>query len=282
MKNKRQLVEVFLKDVKILYEVKDILYEGKSSYQHILIANIESFGKSLFLNGVLQSAQIDENIYHEVLVHPVFLLHPYPEKILILGGGEGATLREILKYDTVKEVVMVEIDKMVVEASQKYLPEWSLGSFGDNRLKLIFDDAFNFIHNTDDTFDIIVSDLTDPFIDPLSIESFTEEFFSLARKVLRKNGLIVVQGGTLDPHYQKYFKKVWENTRQYFKFSIPYGHYIFSFLSPWGFLIASNHNYFESTNHAKKTFAVKTNYFKPELFDVMVKQATFLLNRGVS
>uniref|UniRef100_A0A7V4E421 Polyamine aminopropyltransferase n=1 Tax=candidate division WOR-3 bacterium TaxID=2052148 RepID=A0A7V4E421_UNCW3 len=265
------ILEEFVPGIKIQYFLKNKIYEGESDYQHILVGEIEGLGKSIFLNGILQSAQIDEYVYHEILVHPAFYLHKNPENVLILGGGEGATLREVLKHP-VKKAVMVDIDPQVVEISKKFLPEWSCGSFSDKRTELVFEDARKFVEDCNEKFDIIISDLTDPFQDSLSINSFTKEFYSLCKKILRDGGILAVQGGSLDPHYMQYYLQVMRNLKESFKYVAPYGHFIFSFMSVWGFMIASDTDYSTNKPDEKKFENLKLRFFEPFLYDVMRAQ----------
>lgn len=272
------ILEEFAPGIRIQYFLKNKIYEGESQFQHILIGEIEGLGKSFFLNGILQSAQIDEYIYHELLVHPAFYLHKNPEKVLILGGGEGATLREVLKHP-VKKAVMVDIDRQVVETSKKYLPEWSCGSFTDKRTELVFEDAKKFVEHCNEKFDIIISDLTDPFQDSLSIDSFTREFYSLCKKILTDEGILVVQGGSLDPHYMQYYLQVVANLKESFKHVASYGHFIFSFMSVWGFMIASDTDYSKNKPDDKKFEKLNLRYFEPSLYNVMRAQTEHYIEK---
>jgi spermidine synthase len=116
-----------------LLRVKSVLHSSRSAYQQIDVLETEAFGRCLILDGRVQSAEADEFIYHEALVHPAMVTHPDPRQVLILGGGEGATLREVLRHRTVERAVVVEIDPQVIEISRRYLPEWSDGAFDDPR-----------------------------------------------------------------------------------------------------------------------------------------------------
>jgi len=257
------------------YQFERVLCKEKSPFQDILIAEVKGFGKTLFLNEILQSAQVDEKIYHETLVHPAFFFHPSPQDILILGGGEGATLREVLKHP-VKHVTMVDIDRDVVELSQKHLPEWSQNAFYDPRVELVFQDAFEFVKNTQKKYDIIISDLTDPFMDPLSTESFSKTFYSMAKKVLKEGGIIVVQSGSMDFHYYPHFQIVEENLKENFNFVISYARHIYSFFSIWGFHLASDTDYFAMDKVKRDLqFLDKLHYINPDAFFVMVEKAKF-------
>jgi spermidine synthase len=125
------IIEPAGKYMRLLLRVNRVYALEKSPYQEVVLADIEGFGRSLLIDKFIQSTEKDEYIYHELLVHPAMSLHPMPERVLILGGGEGATLREVLKHNTVKEAVMVDIDPVVVEFSKKYLEHMHRGSFND-------------------------------------------------------------------------------------------------------------------------------------------------------
>ncbi|MCH8244641.1 hypothetical protein IIB97_02025, partial [Patescibacteria group bacterium] len=116
--------------------IQKLVYEGKTPYQSVLIFDNPVFGRVLVLEGIVQLSEKDEFIYHEMLVHPILFSHPKPKRVLIIGGGDGGTLREVLKHQ-VKEVVMVDIDKKVVELLKKYLPFVSDGAFQDKRTNLV-------------------------------------------------------------------------------------------------------------------------------------------------
>ncbi|MFP3236993.1 MAG: spermidine synthase, partial [Vulcanisaeta sp.] len=133
--------------------IKRVLYSGTTRYQRIAVVEFEDLGKALILDGKTQSTLYDEFIYHESLVHPAMITHPNPKKVLILGGGEGATAREVLKHRSVEEVVMVDIDEDVIKISKEYLPEMNQGVFENPKLKLVIDDGRKFVSNTKDKYD---------------------------------------------------------------------------------------------------------------------------------
>jgi len=116
-----------------LHSLEEVLYTGQSKFQSIEIIRSSSFGKCLVLDGKIQSSEVDEFIYHEALVQPVMIAHPCPETVFIAGGGEGATLREVLSHNTVKRAVMVDLDDEVIAVCQKFLPNHSQGAFEDRR-----------------------------------------------------------------------------------------------------------------------------------------------------
>ncbi|MEM4204315.1 MAG: methyltransferase domain-containing protein, partial [Candidatus Methanomethylicaceae archaeon] len=156
--------------------------------QQIDVLETEAFGRCLILDGRVQSAQSDEFVYHEALVHPAMVTHPDPRTVLILGGGEGATLREVLRHRTVERAVMVDIDPQVIEVSRRYLPEWSDGAFDDPRAELRIEDAVRYLQETRDRFDIIISDLTEPEPGTPSEPLLSREMFAAMRDCLKPGG----------------------------------------------------------------------------------------------
>ncbi len=158
-------------------KIDKVYYEGKTEFQQVQIFGSSPFGKVLFLDRKIQSAQIDEHTYHEAVVHPVLITHPAPEHVLVIGGGEGATLREALRHDPVRKVTMVDIDQELVKLCQEYLAEWSDGAFANSKTHLVFGEARRFVEESQESYDVIISDLTDPADDSPSVYLFTEQFF---------------------------------------------------------------------------------------------------------
>src|SRR5882672_1102099 len=144
------------------HRIRRVLVRKKTRFQKAVLAETYSFGRCLILNDEIQSAEKDEFIYHECLVQPAMTLHPDPRDILILGGGEGATVREILRHPKVRRVTMVDIDGEVVSSCKKYLRKWHQGARDHPKTRLISLDAKTFIEGTTEKFDLIISDLPTP------------------------------------------------------------------------------------------------------------------------
>ena len=185
--------ETLYSDIKISLK-GTLLYNKKTPYQNLQIYDTARFGKMLTLDGAIQTTEKDEFIYHEMLTHPVLLLHPHPRKILIIGGGDGGALREVLKHP-VEKVYLVEIDRDVIDISRKYLKKICRNSLKDKRLTLIIDDGSSFIRNTREKFDIVIIDSPDP-IGPARI-LFSNKFYSRTYAVLKEKGIMIRQSGTL-------------------------------------------------------------------------------------
>jgi spermidine synthase len=176
-------------------QVRGVLYEGRSDYQSIRVLDTVPFGRALILDGVLQTTEMDEFIYHEMIVHPLLISLAQPERVLIIGGGDGGCLRRVLEHP-LREVVQVELDRAVVEACRHYLPQVSSGAFDDPRLQLLFADGYEFVEKAQEPFDAIVVDLTDPFPPGPSLRLFTAEFYQLVRRILKEDGLMVTQSSS--------------------------------------------------------------------------------------
>ncbi len=232
-------IEPFTADFFRNFHIEKIIYEGKTKQQLVHIFANRVFGKVLFLDRRIQSAEIDEFIFHECLVHPGLLVHPAPRKVLILGGGEGATLRETLRHPSVSRATMIDIDRQLVALCRRYLPEWSRGAFSNRRSRLLFQDARQFVEKTEERFDVIISDLTEPLEGGPSVYLFTLEFFRRVAQVLSEDGVFVLQAGSTDPHYHRFFSSLSRTLREVFPVVRPYWAFMFSFGLPWGFVLAS-------------------------------------------
>ncbi|ADY01374.1 spermidine synthase [Vulcanisaeta moutnovskia 768-28] len=218
--------------------IKRVLYNGVTKYQRVAIVEFEDLGKALVLDGKTQSTVYDEFIYHESLVHPAMIAHPNPRRVLILGGGEGATAREVLKHRSVEEVVMVDIDDDVIKISRDYLPEMHQGAFDNPKLRLIIGDGRKFIEESKDKFDIIILDLTDPLEGGPSYLLYTVEFYTMIKDRLNDNGLMVTQATST--FYALYtFAAIYRTVASVFPVARAYHTYVPSFDSTWGFVIGS-------------------------------------------
>ncbi|MBF0528183.1 MAG: spermidine synthase [Deltaproteobacteria bacterium] len=187
------------KNQTVHYKCREIVYSGQSKFQKFEFVDTLEYGRMLFLDGVAQSSARDEFIYHEIVVHPALLTHPRPRSVCVIGGAEGATLREIFRHPEITRVVMVDIDEDLVHACQQYLPEYGAGAFQDPRLELHFTDGRAFLENTSEKFDVILVDLSDPVPDSPSVLLFTVEFYKTIHDRLTENGTACIQGESLQP-----------------------------------------------------------------------------------
>jgi spermidine synthase len=218
-----------------------ILAYRKTTFQEMYVVESGAYGKALVLDGKWQSCTGDEFIYHEALVQPAMITHAAPKKVLILGGGEGATTREILRWNTVERVMMIDIDGEVVEACREHLSEMHQGSFDDPRFELVVADALQVLDTTDEKWDIIISDLTDPIEEGPSFPLFTKEYYEKLQRVLAPNGLVIVQSGPVSPPFVMYHARVVNTLKAVFPHVQAYCAPTPSYGSPWGFALCGKH-----------------------------------------
>ncbi len=222
-----------------LHRLEEVLYTGQTKYQSVQVVRSSNFGKCLVLDGKIQSSEADEFIYHEALAQPAMITHPVPEVVFIAGGGEGATLREVLYHKTVKRVVMVDIDEEVIALSRRYLPDHSRGAFEDRRTELHHVDARDYLAKSNDKFDVIIIDLPDPIEEGPAYLLYTKEFYQTVRERLTDNGMIVVQAGSASLNELLNFTAVNNTLKSVFPIVTPYEAHMPCFGGPWGFCIAS-------------------------------------------
>jgi spermidine synthase len=222
-----------------VHGIKSTIYSRQSPFQQIEILETESYGRCLILDGKMQSSETDEFIYHEALVHPALLTHPNPRRGFIVGGGEGATLREMLRYRSMEHVLMVDIDEEVVSSCRTHLPEWHRGAFDDPRTELRYCDARKYLEETTDVYDIIIIDISEPVEEGPAYLLYTREFYRMVMERLTPNGLIALQAGTTSLTNLLNLSAVYQTLRTAFPVVCPYQAIIPSFGLPWGFILAS-------------------------------------------
>lgn len=177
--------------------VKQTLMRKQSPYQEIMVIETEQFGRMLLLDGVLQTTTSDEFVYHEMISHVPLNAHPNPRRVAVIGGGDGGTIREIIKHDSVEKAVLVEIDEQVIEASRRYLPEIASG-LDDERVEILITDGIAHIQESKNMYDVIIVDSTDP-VGP-AVGLFTKEFYGHVFEALTEDGIMVAQ--TESPYYE--------------------------------------------------------------------------------
>ena len=220
--------------------VDRVLDYRQTEFQEMSIVETGSYGKALVLDGKWQSCTGDEFLYHEPLVHPAMLLHGSPKNVLILGGGEGATAREVLRWKCVENVTMVDIDGEVVEACKKHLPEMHEGAFDDSRVTVRIEDALHMLDSSTATWDVIISDLSDPIEEGPSFKLFTKEYFEQAQRALADGGIFVVQAGPVAPAELQMHARIATTLNAVFGHVRSYVTHVPTYASPWGFVIGSS------------------------------------------
>lgn len=173
--------------------IERTLYRGRSNYQDIAVVDSYEFGRMLVLDGVIQTSIRDEFIYHEMLAHVPLAMHPRPERVLVVGGGDGGTVREVLKHPEVQHVRLVEIDEMVIRVSREHLPELA-GALDDPRVEIRISDAVQYLKEERDAYDVILIDSSDPVGPATGL--FTEGFYGDVAGALKPDGLMAAQSGS--------------------------------------------------------------------------------------
>ena len=175
------------------FSVDKVLYREQTGHQDLIIFENAALGRVMALDGVVQTTERDEFIYHEMMTHVPLFAHGNARRVLIIGGGDGAMLREVSRHKGIEQITMVEIDAGVVTFCQQYLPNHSAGAYDDPRFRLVIEDGVNFVSSCREKFDVIISDCTDPIGPGESL--FTSEFYQGCRRCLNENGIFVAQNG---------------------------------------------------------------------------------------
>jgi spermidine synthase len=175
------------------FRVDELLHEVKTDHQHLIIFHNATFGRVLVLDGIVQTTERDEFIYHEMMAHVPIIAHGQTKRVLIIGGGDGGMLREVTRHPQVSHITQVEIDQQVIDMCRQYLPGHSQGAYDDPRVRIVIDDGINFVRTTSDTFDVIISDSTDPIGPGEAL--FNDDFYTACKRCLTPGGILVAQNG---------------------------------------------------------------------------------------
>lgn len=241
-KNSKWFLDFLTPEEGHIHGIKTTLYSKKTEFQHMEIMDTGSYGRCLVLDQKMQSSEVDEFIYHEILVHPAMLTHPEPKDVFIVGGGEGATLREVLRHKSVRRCLMVDIDEEVVMTSKELLPEYHAGAFDDARTELKFLDARRWLEEHDDKYDVIVIDISEPVEEGPAYLLYTREFYRLVWDRLTEEGTIALQAGTTAIGKLLNLTTVHKTLQTIFPHVVSMPAVIPSFGLPWGFALASKKN----------------------------------------
>lgn len=225
-------------NVRFSIRVEEQLYSAQSPFQRIDVFSSKEFGRFFTLDGLMMVTEKDEFIYHDMITHVAMATNPEIKKVLVIGAGDGGTVRELTRYNTIKHIDMVEIDKMVVDACIKYLPQ-TASKLNDERVSLIFEDGLKFVRTKTNEYDLIIVDSTDPFGPGEGL--FTKEFYGNCFNALKEDGILVNQHET--PYYESYAKsmqRAHKRIREFFPIckvyqahipTYPSGHWLFGFAS---------------------------------------------------
>jgi len=187
---RRYYLEMLRPGVLSLVEIKDVIESFRTrAGQLVEVVDLEFLGRSLFMEKLLMIVFREEHIYHEILVHPVMLTHPSPKDVLIIGGGDGGALREVLKHPSVERVDLVELDPDVVDLFRYRIKDVSQGSFESDKLRIIFMDGRKYVQETKEKYDIVIVDVNDPRGQAKRL--YTKEFYAEVSRILRDDGIMV-------------------------------------------------------------------------------------------
>jgi thermospermine synthase len=220
--------------LRIMYKIDKILASTVSKFQTVDLVDLEPFGRSLVIDGLMQSCRVDEFVYHECLVHPAMIMHPNPKNVYIGGGGEGSTAREVLRHKSVEKCVMVDIDADVVAFCKEHLEE-NHAAFANPRWDCIIDDAKAWIEKSDLKFDVIIMDLDDPLEGGPCYQLYTKEFYEMLRTKMNPGGIFVTQSGQSGiKQHHLVFTPINCTLKAVFPKVVPYNQAVYSFMDEWG------------------------------------------------
>ena len=177
------------------FTVDEVLFEQQTDSWHLIIFRNRAFGTVMALDGIVQTTERDEFVYHEMLTHVPLFAHGDAKRVLIIGGGDGGILREVLKHPEVEHVTQVEIDQAVIDMCKTYLPKHSDGAFDDPRANIVIGDGIEYVCNTQEKYDVIISDCTDP-VGPGEV-LFSSRFYEGCKNCLNEGGVFVAQNGVV-------------------------------------------------------------------------------------
>ena len=258
--------EEWTENVRFSSKVTETLFSGQSDFQKVDVINTVEFGKMLTLDGLVMVNEKDEFVYHDMISHVAMATNPQIKNVLVIGGGDGGTVREITRYSTVEKIDMVEIDEMVVRVSQKYLPI-TAEKLEDPRVNLYFEDGIEFVKGKENMYDLILVDSTDPIGPGEGL--FTTEFYTNCFKALTENGILVNQNESpYFAHNAREMRRAHSKIKNIFPISrvyqchiptYPSGHWLFGFaskkLDPIKDLDANKWN----------SLGIKTKYYNTDL-----------------
>ncbi|ANU10008.1 spermidine synthase [Planococcus antarcticus DSM 14505] len=256
----------------ITMKINKTLHTEQTEFQFLEMAETAEWGNMLFLDGMVMTSEKDEFVYHEMVAHVPLFTHPNPENVLVVGGGDGGVIREILKHPSVKKATLVDIDGKVIEYSKKFLPSIASG-LEDSRVEVIVGDGFMHIAESDNEFDVIMVDSTEP-VGP-AVNLFSKGFYAGISKALKEDGIFVAQSD--NPWFKAdLIKQVQRDVQEIFPITKLYLANIPTYPSGlWAFTIGSK-KYNPLEVPAERFHEIDTKYYTPELHN-----AAFVLPKFV-
>ena len=264
-------------EAKLSLKIKDVLYSGKSEFQTIKVIDTVGFGKVLLLDDLVMLTEKDESVYHEMISHVPINVHPNPQKVLVIGAGDGGTITEVLKHSEIQELDLVEIDKLVTDVSIEHFPQFAK-AFKDKRVTCHWTDGIKFVAKTQKQYDLIIIDSTDPIGPGEGL--FTTKFYQNCFDILNNNGILVNQSES--PQWTpKIVKSIHKKLSALFPVFAMYQAYIPTYPSGhWMFSFASKnlHPIRDQKPNRWLEKQIKTNYYNPEVHAAAFALPNFVLD----
>lgn len=265
--------EIQSEGVKFSIRIKDCIFSGKSDFQKINVYDTEGFGRVLVIDDCIMCTEKDEFIYHEMITHVPMAVNPEIKNVLIIGGGDGGAVRELTRYKAIDSIDVVEIDELVVKVSQQYLA-FTADSFNDKRVRIFIDDGVNFVKKSENRYDLIIIDSTDPIGPGEGL--FTLDFYKDCYKALKTDGILINQNES--PYYinnAKEMIRAHQKQKSIFDISLLYQYMIPTYGSGYWFFGFSSKKY-HPVNDIKedrwRNLGLKTRYY-----NLGVHKAAFVL-----
>ncbi|NEU30451.1 polyamine aminopropyltransferase [bacterium LRH843] len=245
----------------ITAKIKRTLHSEKTEFQQLDVVETEEFGNMLILDGMVMTTEKDEFVYHEMVAHVPLFTHPNPKNVLVVGGGDGGVIREVLKHPSVEKATLVEIDGKVIEYSKKYLPSIA-GALDDPRVDVQVDDGFMHIAKAEQAYDVIMVDSTEP-VGP-AVKLFEKGFYEGISRALKDDGIFVAQ--TDNPWFQsELISKVFRDVKEIFPITRLYTANVPTYPSGlWTFTIGSK-KHDPLAVEPSRFHAIETKYYTKEL-----------------
>lgn len=272
--------ETLYPEWKQTFEVDQMIYQEKSDFWEISIFDNKLFGRVVAMDGIIQLTEADEFIYHEMMSHVALLSHPNPKSVLIIGGGDGGLLREVLRHKNLDKIIQVEIDPTMIELSKKYLPNVSQGAFDNPRATIVIEDAAVYVQDTEEKFDVVICDTNDPK-GPAAV-LFSKEFYGNCKRVLNPGGILICQNGV--PFMQKdEITTTRENRLPHFKhvefFTAPVPTYVGGFMA-FGWASDKRHRVSTKTLHDRLLkLDGKMKYYTPGIHKAAFALPQYMLDQ---
>lgn len=248
--------------VDYLYEVEKILYKGKSKFQDIMVFQNKHFGNVLILDNVVQITERDEFFYHEMLTHIAMHAHPNPKTVIVVGGGDGGTVREVLKHKSVEKVYFIEIDPEVIRVSKEFFPSVA-GDVDNPRVEIKNMDGAEFIKSKKGEIDVVLVDSTDPI--GFARTLFAEDFFKAVRDCLTDDGIYVTQSESLHMHFD-IILEIQRNLREVFPVVDLYTQALATYPGNWWTFTVGSKKY--DVRQMRRPFEIETKYYDDEVHQI--------------